>query len=88
MGHSWDTVEVQLGHKIENSRAQQGYSWDIVGTQLGHKVIWGTVEAKPVGHSWGTISGKNDGNLIWGTVETQLGHILGIRLLCTQLGHS
>ena len=49
--HSWDTVSAQLGHKIENSRAQSG-----------HKVTRGTVEAKPVGaHSGHTSSLDTDG---------------------------
>ena len=30
--HSWGTVEAQLGHKIENSRAQLGHSLSTVGT--------------------------------------------------------
>ena len=44
--HSWGTVEAQLRHKIENSRAQLGHSWGTVGAQLGHKVTWGTVGAQ------------------------------------------
>ena len=39
------TVGAQLGHKIENSRAQLGHSRGTAGEQLGHKVTWGTVGA-------------------------------------------
>ena len=50
--HSWGIVEAQLGHKIENSRAQFGHGRGPL-SYLG--LSWGTVEAKPVepqlGHS-------------------------------------
>ena len=32
--HSWGTVETQLGHNIENSRAQLRQSWGKDGAQL------------------------------------------------------
>ena len=53
--HSRGTVEAQLRHKIENSRAQLGHSRGTAGAQLGLKVTLGTVGAqlrqKQLGHS-------------------------------------
>ena len=61
--YSWGTVEAQLGHKIENSRAQLGHSRVTARAQLGQKITWGTVKAQ-LGH--------NRGKTIWGTAGTQL----------------